>query len=417
MIRNPLLRSRRSKAAPRLVAADSVFMNDLREAMLVRSSAGAQAVLYLIAAVLVLGLVWAHFSRVEEVTRGEGTIVSPSREQVIQVLESGIVRDVPVHEGQEVEKGQLLAKIDPTSAESSYRELRAKAVDLKAGIVRLKAEISGRALVFPEEIKREPSVVAQETAAYRTRRLAVDQRVAALKKSQALVRREIAMSEPLSAKGLISEVEILRMRRQETDIDSQIADVENRFRSDANDELLRRESELAQTSEVLAGRAGVLARTEVVSPMNGIVKNIRMHTAGGVVQSGEHIMEIAPLDGRLLVEVRIKPSDVAFLRAGLPALVKLSAYDFGIYGGIDGQIVSIGPDTLRDEQKAVAGRPDATYYRVMIETDATTLDAGGKNLPILPGMQATVDIRTGEKSILDYLLKPIFKAREAFRER
>lgn len=416
-MRNPFRRSNRSRSEPRLVPADAVFMNDLREAMLVRSSAGAQIVLYLIAVVLVLALVWAYFARVEEVTRGEATVVSPSREQVIQVLESGIVRDVLVHEGQEVEKGQLLAKIDPTSAESSYREFRAKAVDLKAGIARLKAEIAGRPLVFPEEVMREPGIVAQEKDAYRTRRLAVDQRVAALKKSQALVRREIAMSEPLSAKGLISEVEILRMRRQETDIDSQIADVENRFRSDANDELLRREADLAQTVEALAGRAGVLARTDVVAPMNGIVKNIRMHTAGGVVQSGEHIMEIAPLDGRLLVEARIKPSDVAFLRVGLPALVKLSAYDFGIYGGIDGKVVGVGPDTLRDDQKAAAGRPDANYYRLMIETDATTLDAGGKHLPILPGMQATVDIRTGEKSILDYVLKPIFKAREAFRER
>lgn len=416
-MRYPFVRSNQSKSEPRLVPADAVFMNDLREAMLVRSSAGAQSVLYLIAVVLVLGFVWAHFARVEEVTRGEATVVSPSREQVIQVLESGIVREVLVHEGQEVQKGQLLAKIDPTSAESSYRELHVKALDLKAGIARLKAEISGRPLVFPEEVMREPSIVAQEKDAYRTRRLSVDQRVAALKKSQALVRREIAMSEPLSAKGLISEVEILRMRRQETDIDSQIVDVENRFRSDANDELLRRESELAQTIAALTGRAGVLARTEVVAPMSGVVKNIRMHTAGGVVQSSEHIMEIAPLDGRLLVEARIKPSDVAFLHVGLPALVKLSAYDFGIYGGIDGKVVGISPDTLRDDQKAATGRPDAHYYRLMIETDATTLDAGGKHLPILPGMQATVDIRTGEKSILDYLLKPIFKAREAFRER
>ncbi|AZQ52615.1 HlyD family type I secretion periplasmic adaptor subunit [Burkholderia cenocepacia] len=408
---------RRRRRVPRLSAQDAAFMDDVREALLVRSSAGAQAVLYVLVAVLVAGLVWAHFARVEEVTRGEATVVSQSREQSIQSLEGGIVRQIVVREGERVEKAQLLARIDPTRAESSYRELRSKALGLKATIARLRAEAYGVALAFPDEVTREPALVRQERAAYEARRRVMEEGIAALSRSRALVSREIAMSEPLAAKGLISEVEILRMRRQAADLDAQIVERRNRYRAEAGAELTRLEPELAQTNESLVGRADVLARTEVVAPMRGVVKNVRIHTSGAVVQPGEHIMEIAPVDDTLLVEARIKPSDVAFLHPGLPALVKVSAYDYAIYGGLHGRVVSVGPDTVKDEQRAASGRPDATYYRLMVETDANVLDVAGRRLPILPGMQATVDVRTGEKTVLDYLLKPIFKAREAFRER
>ncbi|WP_175831704.1 HlyD family type I secretion periplasmic adaptor subunit [Burkholderia cepacia] len=408
---------RRRRRVPRLSAQDAAFMDDVREALLVRSSAGAQAVLYVVVAVLVAGLVWAHFARVEEVTRGEATVVSQSREQSIQSLEGGIVRQIAVREGELVEKAQLLARIDPTRAESSYRELRSKALGLKATIARLRAEAYGVALAFPDDVTREPALVRQEMAAYEARRRVMEEGVAALSRSRALVLREIAMSEPLAGKGLISEVEILRMRRQAADLDAQIVERRNRYRAEAGAELTRLEPELAQTDESLVGRADVLARTEVVAPMRGVVKNVRVHTSGAVVQPGEHIMEIAPVDDTLLVEARIKPSDVAFLRPGLPALVKVSAYDYAIYGGLHGRVVSVGPDTVKDEQRAASGRPDATYYRLMVETDANALEVAGRRLPILPGMQATVDVRTGEKTVLDYLLKPIFKAREAFRER
>ncbi|WP_241294175.1 HlyD family type I secretion periplasmic adaptor subunit [Burkholderia stabilis] len=408
---------RRNARKPRLSAQDAAIMDDVREALLVRSSAGAQTVLYVVAAVLVAGLAWAYFARVEEVTRGEATVVSQSREQVVQSLEGGIVRQVAVHEGELVEAGQLLAKIDPTRAESSYRELQSKALGLKATIARLRAETYGVPLTFPGDVARDPALVKQETEAYQARRRVLEEGVAALSRSRALVSREIAMSEPLAAKGLISEVEILRMRRQAADLDAQIVERRNRYRADAGAELTRLEPELAQASESLVGRADVLARTDVVAPMRGVVKNVRIHTLGAVVQPGEHIMEIAPLDDSLLIEARIKPSDVAFLRPGLPVLVKVSAYDYAIYGGLNGHVVSIGPDTVKDEQRAAAGRPDATYYRLMVKTDVNALDAAGRHLPILPGMQATVDVRTGEKTVLDYLLKPIFKAREAFRER
>jgi adhesin transport system membrane fusion protein len=400
-----------------LSAGDAAFMNDVQESLLTQSAPGSMLVMYVIGAILVVGLAWAKFARVEEVTNGEGTIISKSREQVIQSLEGGILEQLDVREGDIVKKGQVLAKIDPTRAETSYREAWSKQIGLKATIARLRAEAYSQPLVFPDDVKGVPEVVKQETLAYNARRRALEDSVAALEKSYALSMREIGMAEPLSAKGLISEVELLRMRRQANEMRSQIVDRRNRYQADANSELIKLELELAQTSETVVGRADVLQRTTVVAPVYGTVKNIRVNTIGGVIQPGEHIMEIVPLEDQLLVEARIKPSDVAFLHPGQPATVKVTAYDFGIYGGLKGKVEHISPDTLKDDQKAAAGRPDATYYRVLVLTESSALQAGGKTLPILPGMVATVDIRTGEKTILDYLLKPIFKAREAFRER
>lgn len=241
--------------------------------------------------------------------------------------------------------------------------------------------------------------------------------VAALERSYALSMREINLAEPLAAKGLLSDVELLRMRRQANDIKSQVVERQNRYRADANSELAKLEMELSQTNENLVGRADVVERTTINAPVRGTVKNVRVNTIGGVIQPGEHILEIVPLEDQLLVEGKIRPKDVAFLRPGLPATVKVTAYDYAIYGGLTGKVEHISPDTLKDDQKAASGRPDDTYYRVLVLTERSALQAGGKELPIIPGMVASVEIRTGEKTVLEYLLKPIFKAREAFRER
>ncbi|PXX21397.1 MULTISPECIES: HlyD family type I secretion periplasmic adaptor subunit [Burkholderia] len=402
---------------PALKSGDAAFMNDVRESLLTQSTPGSMAVLYLIGTVFAGGLIWAHFARVEEITHGEATVISKSREQVIQSLEGGILEELSVREGDVVKKGQILAKIDPTRAETSYRETWSKAIGLKATIARLRAEAYGQPLVFPNDVREVAAIVKQETLAYDSRRRALNDSVSALERSYALSAKEIGLAEPLAAKGLVSEVELLRMRRQANEIRSQIVERHNKFQADANSELIRLELELSQASETLVGRADVLQRTTVVAPVYGTVKNVRVNTIGGVIQPGEHIMEIVPLEDQLLVETRIKPSDVAFLRPGQPATVKITAYDFGIYGGLKGEVEQISPDTLKDDQKAAAGRPDATYYRVLVLTESSALSAGGKTLPILPGMIASVDIRTGEKTILDYLLKPVMKAREAFRER
>ncbi|WP_244102348.1 HlyD family type I secretion periplasmic adaptor subunit [Burkholderia gladioli] len=391
-------------------------MSDMRAALLTQSSPGSKLMLYVVAALLVAFLIWARFARVEEITQGEATVISRSREQVIQSLEGGILEEMNVREGDIVKKGQMLLKIDPTRAQTSYREAYSKAVGLKATLARLRAEAFSQPLVFPPEVRGETEVVQMETKAYNSRRHALDESIAALERSYALQQKEIELAEPLAAKGLMSDVELLRMKRTANELKSQMVERRNRYQADANSELTKLELELAQTNESLVGRRDVLSRTSVVAPVYGTVKNVRVNTIGGVIQPGEHILEIVPLEDQLLVEGKIKPSDVAFLRPGQPAMVKITAYDFGIYGGLKGKVSYISPDTLKDDAKAAAGK-DATFYRVQVLTDRAYLEAGGKQLPIMPGMIARVEIRTGEKTILDFLLKPIFKAQEAFRER
>ncbi|KTC44553.1 hemolysin secretion protein D [Pseudomonas fluorescens ABAC62] len=400
-----------------LQPGDAAYMNDIQESLLSQTTPGSRLVLHLIGCVLIAGLVWAYFARVEEITMGEAKIISKSREQVIQSLEGGILSEMNVREGDVVEKDQVLLKIDPTRAQASYREALSKVIGLKASITRLRAEAYQQPLEFDEMVRTDPAVVQQETQAYNARKQALNESLSALQRSYALSSREIALAEPLAAKGLISEVEILRMRRQANEIKSQMVERNNRYQAEANAELAKFELELSQTSENLVGRADVVERTTVTAPVRGTVKNVRVNTRGGVIQPGEHILEIVPLEDQLLVEGKIRPSDVAFLRPGLPATVKITAYDYSIYGGLKGQVEHISPDTLKDDQKAAAGRPDDTYYRVLVLTDKSNLEAGGKSLPIIPGMVASVEIRTGEKTILDYLLKPVLKVREAFRER
>ncbi|NHH82879.1 Type I secretion system membrane fusion protein PrsE [Burkholderia gladioli] len=401
---------------PTMRKAEVGYMSDMRAALLTQSSPGSKLMLYVVATLLVAFLAWARFARVEEITQGEATVISRSREQVIQSLEGGILEEMNVREGDIVRKGQMLLKIDPTRAQTSYREAYSKAVGLKATLARLRAEAFSQPLVFPPAVRDETEVVQMETKAYNSRRHALDESIAALERSYALQQKEIELAEPLAAKGLMSDVELLRMKRTANELKSQMVERRNRYQADANSELTKLELELAQTNESLVGRRDVLSRTSVVAPVYGTVKNVRVNTIGGVIQPGEHILEIVPLEDQLLVEGKIKPSDVAFLRPGQPAMVKITAYDFGIYGGLKGKVNYISPDTLKDDAKAAAGK-DATFYRVQVLTDRAYLEAGGKHLPIMPGMIARVEIRTGEKTILDFLLKPIFKAREAFRER
>jgi adhesin transport system membrane fusion protein len=407
---------RRKNAAPQIHPAHAAYMNDLRESALAQTIPGTLAVLYLVAAVLVSALVWAKFAHVEEVTQGQGKVIPVSREQIIQSLEGGILADMHVREGEVVEKGQLLLNIDPKRADSNYAEGLSKLIGLKGKVARLRAEAFHPALSFPADVQADKSVVQAETMAYRARRRALEDSVSSLQRSYTLAMNELNMTEPLARRGLISETEVLRMKRSANDLQSQIVERRNKYQADANDELSRLELELSQTKENLVGRADVLKRTTVLAPVKGTIKDIKINTIGGVIQPGQQIMSIVPFADQLIVEAHIKPSDVAFLKPGLPAMVKISAYDFGIYGGLKGHVLDVSPDTLTDE-KAAAGKPDAIYYRVQVLTDKSELVAAGKHLPIIPGMTGNVEIRTGQKTVLSYLLKPIFKSREAFRER
>jgi adhesin transport system membrane fusion protein len=397
---------------------DLAHMRDLHAAMVEQQVPRIRWALYMLATLMVCFFTWASLTKVDEVTQGSGKVISDSGDQQIQSLEGGIIAKVHVREGDQVEVGQILVDIDPTKANAAYKEGYSKLVALQANAARLRAEAYGSALNFPPELSRYPQIIRNETQAFNSRRNALDQSVAELKHSLQLAEQEVSMSEPLMARGLISDIELLRMRRQVNDFRMQISDRQNKYRAESNADLVRVESELAQSRENVAGKADTAKRTSLNSPVKGVVKDIRMSTVGGVVQPAATIMEIVPMDDRLLVEAKIRPQDVAFIREGLPALVKVSAYDFGIYGGLEGIVEHVSPDTLKEESRtALAHTGEDTYYRVLVRTSRASLNHAGKTLPIIPGMTTTVDIKSGEKSVLSYLLKPVFKAKEALRER
>ncbi len=414
----PAVQDNRVPAVPStLTARDMPYTQDVYQALVTERQ---HIVAWLLAAlVALLGslIAWAALTTVEEITLGEGRIIPSSREQVIQSLEGGIVAELFVREGAIVAAGQPLVRIDPTRARSSLMEGVSKSLALKATQARLRAESRGGGIVFPPEVLAVPQLVRSETDTFNAKRSAVDESVAGLRRSIALANSELQMLEPLAARGLVAETEVLRLRRSINELQVQITDKQTKLRAESANELVKVESELAQTSETLTAREDILRRTTITAPVRGTVKNVRFNTVGGVVQPAQDIMEIVPLEDQLLVEARIRPADVAFLRPGLESTVKITAYDYAIYGGLKGKIELISPDTLKDEEAKGQKGADEKFYRVVIRTSKAELVAGGKAMPIIPGMIAIVEIKTGEKSVLSYLVKPLNKAREALRER
>lgn len=362
---------------------------------------------------LLVLLIWAWLFKLEEVSTGTGKVIPSSKEQTIQSLEGGILTKLYVHEGEIIQKGQILAQLDPTRFASNVGESASLLLASKATAARLRAEVNGTPLVFPNEVLKERGLVEEETALYHSRRSNLEESLAGLKQALILVEQELKMTEPLVAKGAASEVEVLRLKRQATDLRNQMSDVRNQYSVKAREELAKANTDIETQSQVVKGKSDSLSRTLFKSPVRGIVKEIDVMTIGGVISQNGKLMTIVPLDEKLLVEARISPRDIAFIHPGQEALVKITAYDYSIYGGLKGKVSIISPDTLRDEVKQ-----DQYYYRVYIRTDSDKLiNKEGQQLNITPGMVATVDIKTGEKTVLDYLIKPFNKVQEALRER
>lgn len=399
---------------------DLHLINDLNAALQKEKHSGQFWVIILFFIFLVVFVIWAYNSPIEEVTRGQGNVIPSSREQVVQSLDPGIITEILVKEGDIVEKGQVLLKLDDTRSSAVLRETEAKVQNLEAMIARLKAEAYGKELSFPKNVSNE--LRQREHAAYVARRRAVTDAVSSLTASKAALDKEIEITAPMVAQGVVSEVELLRMRRQSSELTLQITERRNRYMADANNELVQAESELAQAKENMAMRADPVDRSQIRAPMRGIVKDIQINTVGGVVNVGQDIMQIVPLDDKLLVEAYIRPQDVAFIRPGLPAVVKVSAYDYSIYGGLNGKVTLISPDTVSNSMQNRANDlkldPNQVYYRILVQTTSNSLkDKNGKEMPIIPGMVATVDVKTGEKTVFQYLIKPITRMKQALSER
>lgn len=371
-------------------------------------------------ATLVLALAWASWFQLDEITRGQGKVIPSSREQVIQSLDTGVLSEMFVREGSPVEKDQILLRIDDARSGAVYREAHEKFMSLSALAARLKAEAYGTALIFPPEVQQETGLIQQETQAYNARKRALSESLRSLDISLSAVTRELSMTEPLVQQGVMSEVELLRLRRQQSDLMGQRAERQNRYLTDANNELVRVASELSQTKENASAREDAFKRTTIRSPMKGVVKNVQVTTVGGVIQAGQPILEIVPTEDEMLVEAYVKPSEVAFLKVGQKAVVKLTAYDFNKYGGLDGVLEHLSPDTLRDERQKKPGNPvelEEGLYRIMVRVKETEGMRNGLKLTPTPGMTATVEIRTGQKSVLEYLFRPLQNVTQALRER
>ena len=370
-------------------------------------------VVWVISAGLLVLLIWAWLFNLEEVSTGTGKVIPSSKEQMIQSLEGGILTKLNVREGDVVEKGQVLAQLDPTRFASNVGESQSLLISAQATAARLRAEVNGTPLSFPEEVKINPKLVQEETALYASRRENLEQSLAGYEQAYKLVQQELAMTEPLVAKGAASEVEVLRLKREANDLTNKINDTRNEYYVKAREELSKANTDIQTQQQVVKGRSDSLQRAVFKAPVRGVVKEIDVTTLGGVIPQNGKLMTIVPLEDKLLIEARISPRDIAFIHPGQEALVKITAYDYSIYGGLKGKVTIISPDTIRDEVKQ-----DQFYYRVYIRTDSDRLyNKSGTAFNITPGMVATVDIRTGEKTVLDYLLKPFNKAKEALRER
>ncbi|AIS18757.1 HlyD family type I secretion periplasmic adaptor subunit [Pseudomonas rhizosphaerae] len=400
-------------------------------------------------------LTWAHFAVIDEVTKGDGKAIPSSRIQKIQNLEGGIVAQIYVKEGQIVEAGAPLIRLDDTRFASNVGETEADRVAMELRVERLSAEVENRPLNITAQARKSvPNQAANEESLYMSRRQQLADEIGGLQQqlvqrqqelreftskaeqyrnSLNLLRQEISMSEPLVARGAISPVEVLRLRRSEVEtrgmldgttlavpraqaaigeVQRKIDETRGKFRSEALTQLNEARTDLAKTQATAKGLEDRVSRTMVTSPVRGIVKQVLVNTVGGVIQPGSDMAEIVPLDDSLLVEARIRPQDIAFLHPGQKAMIKFTAYDYTIYGGLEGTLEQIGADTVQDEEKK------NTFYLIKLRTNKSHLGSDEKPLLIIPGMVASVDIITGKKSILSYLLKPIIKSRaEALHER
>ncbi len=397
---------------------DLALLNDLHAALQNEKHHKSFMMITILLIFMVIFVIWAWNSNLEEVTRGQGSIIPSSREQIIQTLDAGILKSMQVKEGDIVEKGQVLLTLDDTRTSAILRESEAKVANLEAIRARLKAEAYSTELSFPEGLSTE--LVTRETTVYKIRKDALKSGIDNLQQSNALLDREISITKPIVAQGAMSAVELLRMERQSADIQLQIDEKKNKYLTEAGAELVKTEAELAQARENMAGRADPVERALIRAPLRGIVKNIRINTVGGVISAGQDIMEIVPLEDQLLVEAYISPRDVAYVRAGMPALVKLTAYDYAIYGGLEGVVTLVSPDTLHDQKRPsdLKLNQDEAFYRVLVTTQSSHLtDKNEKELPVIPGMIASVDIKTGEKTVFQYLIKPITRMKQALQER
>ena len=413
--------------------SDFAFANDVRAAVELRIPKTSRLLLLSSGALLLTLLIWAHFAVLDEVKRGDGKVIPARQIQVVQSLEGGIINQILVNEGDMVQQGQTLMRINDTKFASEFGEVRERRAAVAARVARLEAEVQGLDQVsFPDElIKAAPRAVELEKSVFDThvRKVAQDvdvlfQAQTRLSDSLKLLNRELELTRKLAAQKVVPEIEMLRLERQANEMRGQlaetlsrIANVKTAFRSQADDDLAKSRGDLAVLVENIKSAEDRVRRTDLQAPLHGIVNKINLTTIGAVVQPAANLIEIVPLEDTLLVEGRIRPQDIAFIRPGQDARVKITAYNSSVYGSLKGKVERISADTIVDDKPDRNERRE-TFYQVIVRTDTNHLGTDEHQLPIIPGMVTTVEVLTGAKSVLDYMIKPARLLRdEALRER
>ncbi|WP_201591805.1 MULTISPECIES: HlyD family efflux transporter periplasmic adaptor subunit [unclassified Psychrobacter] len=350
-------------------------------------------------------IVWASFAKIDQVTRAKATVIASARTQEIQASEGGVLTQLAVREGEEVKAGQLLVVLEEERAKAAVDNSASKTAALKAKLARLNAEIFEKPLIFPEEIQGYPEYVQNQRALYNRRRQAINEEVSSLEKMLVLARQELSMNEPLLKYGDVSQADVIKLSRQVADIEAQINNKRNKYFEEAQAEMTKAQEDLDTELEQLRDRVQVLGEKRLLSPTEGKINNINVTTIGGVVKPGEVIMQILPTSSDLIIDAKVSPADIAYIKEGQDATVKLDAYDYSIFGSMTGTVNYISPDTLMEQTP----KGEEPYYRVLIVITGAEFKGREDKIVIKPGMTASVDIKAMERTVLSYLTKPITK--------
>ncbi|MBD3799159.1 HlyD family type I secretion periplasmic adaptor subunit [Sulfuricurvum sp.] len=359
--------------------------------------------------------IWSSYARIDQISHAQGQVIASAKTQQIQSANDGVIEKILVSEGSSVKKGERLVILEQSQSRASFDDSRAKVAALQAALTRLRAEVYHKPLHFTPLTQQYPEFIQNQTALFHRRQQALNDEISALSESLKLAQEELDLNLPLVANGDIGATEIIRLKRQIADLKGQISNKRNKYFQDSQAEMTKAEEELSTKEQELADRSVTLERTVIVSPMDAIVKNIVLTTKGARVRPGDLILELVPSGDQLIVEAKMAPSDISFVKVGQTAAVKLDAYDYTIYGIFHGKVKYISPDTL--SEKTAEG--EKLYFRVQIALNQDDLiSKTGKKIEIAPGMTTQVDIITGNRTVLEYLAKPIIKTlNESFHER
>jgi adhesin transport system membrane fusion protein len=364
------------------------------------------SIIAVLAAMFAVFLGWAAWFEIDQTVRAQGSIITSARTQIIQAADGGVLAQILVQEGQEVKAGERLAMLEKDRSNAAYEESRSKVAALQAGLIRAKAESLGTKPVFPPSLKAYPEFVSAQERLYTQRRAGLTDATESLEAALKLAREELQMNQALLSGGDVSRVEVMRALRQVTDIEARLAEIRNKYLQEARTEVTRLEDELSSQRYKLDERRSVLEHTDLIAPVAGIVKYLRINTVGGVLRAGDELMQISPTESDMVIEAKVNPVDIGQLELGLPVLVKLDAFDFSVYGMLVGKLTYISSDTLVEQGP---NGQSLSFYRVQVRLENQQSNQALARVALKPGMTSTIDIKTRTRSVLRYLLKPVIK--------